>query len=313
MARIKFPNTFEKQRELLSLIRAKHIVDGTNSVLISFLIQSKINLDADFTSGNAAETHNANQKFSMLLAEKYKQSRDVKFDSVFSHMRGAIQVLKFLYKPNVRKLGDWGAEVNNKSKIKYSSVFENKVKLFREIKLKHDSFPLGANPLAAYLSYHNINMNDFADHVTDAENFQKENKTARRKAEQATQERNKLWIPVTKNMRHISTFLKQLFTGNEKKLGEWGFVIDSPKRTAKERLCKLKAGKKITISKIKIESTVTNLSNADLYIYKGINLSRGFLIVRANEGAKLTKGFSRITVFNQSTIENARFSVTTYR
>jgi len=313
MSRIKFPNTFDKQRELLSLIRVKHIADGAGSVLISFFIQHKINLDDDFAAGNAAATHDSNKNFSVLLAEKYRQGRDVKLDSVFIAMRRAMQMLKVLYKSNVRKLSDWGVEVNNKSKIKYSAIFENKVKLFRAIKAKHDSFPLGTSPLADYFTYHNINMDDFSDDVTAAENFQKETKAARRKAEESTQQRNNLWMPVAKNIRDISGFLKSLFASNEKKLGDWGFVIDAPKRTAKDRLCKLKPGKKITISKIKIESTVTNLSTTDLHIYKGVNLSRDFLIVRAKEKEKLTKGFSKITVINISAIETARFTVKTYR
>ena len=156
-------------------------------------------------------------------------------------------------------------------------------------------------------------MNDFASAADAAEMFQRKNKAARRNSELVTQQRNNLWKPVAKHICHIADYLKKLFTNNEKKAGDWGFDVNKPRRVAKTRLSKLKPRAKKVITKIKIGSSVSNFSNADLHIYKGINLSRTFLPIRANETAKLTKGFSRITVVNQSAIETARFSVKTYR
>jgi hypothetical protein len=140
MARLIFPEAFEDQRVLLGLVRAKHNADGAASVLTAFLAEQGINLNTDFTTGNAAEINNTNSKTFARTAESNVEQRDNKFNPVMKNTRCEVQFLKAFYKPNYHTLGDWGVTVDGVSKIVYPPKFEDRVTLVRAIKTKHDSY-----------------------------------------------------------------------------------------------------------------------------------------------------------------------------
>lgn len=309
MARLIFPEAFEDQRVLLGLVRAKHIADGAASVLTAYLAEQSINLNTDFATGNAAEINNTNAKAFARTAENNVEQRNLKFEPVMSHTRGEVQFLKAFYKPNYHTLGDWGVTVDGVSKIVYPPKFEDRVTLVRAIKTKHDSYAGATSPLAPYLTQQTINIGQDATATNNAETFQTTQLDARRDAEEETEQRDVKFNPVVDHLQGIGDFLMKLFSGSQKKLGEWGFTVDDSPKAPKLRTTTLKLTEQKTLSGVVIGGTLTNIGTVPINVYKGSTTSGTAIAVMPNEKLGIQKGFNTITVVNPSTLESAKFTV----
>ena len=308
MARLIFPEAFEDQRTLLGLVRAKHNADGAASVLTAYLAEQGINLNTDFTTGNAAATDDANAKADARKAENNVEQRNLRFEPVMSHTRGEVQFLKAFYKPNYHTLGDWGVTVDGVSKIVYPPKFEDRVTLVRAIKTKHDSYAGATSPLAPYLTQQTININQDATATTNAETFQTTQLDARRDSEEETEQRDVKFNPVVDHLQGIGDFLMKLFSGSQKKLGEWGFTVDDSPRAPKLRTTTIKLSDQVTLKGVVIGSTLTNVGTVKVIVYKGSTATGTATEVLPNEKMGMPKGFSAITVVNPSTLESAKIT-----
>lgn len=309
MSRLIFPEAFDDQRILLGLIRVKHIADGANSVLIPLLAQKNIDLDADFANGAIASTHDASQKFLMRNAENNTEMRNLKFDPVFSHTRDEVQFLKSFYKPNVHLLGEWGVSVDGKAKINYPPEFDKRVKIVRDIKTKHDTFPGNTSPLKPFLTQHNIDLVADDAATTAAEVFETKQLADRNAAENETQLRNNIWNPIIQHLHDIGDYLMKLFKGESKQVGLWGFTVDDSPRAPKERTSTIKISSQITATGIVIGGTFTNIGTVVLHLYKGKTTTGTPQIIPPNEKLGMAKGYSVITVVNPSAVTNGKFKV----
>ena len=203
-------------------------------------------------------------------------------------------------------LGNWGITVNG-GIIAYPVDFSAQAALFINFKAANDAV-LPPNPLTPFITQHNINMNaDKAATITAQVNH-KDFVQATKDAEQSTENRNNLWNPVETHLHEIGDFLKKLYTDNEKKLGEWGFVVDHSTTKDKEAKTKLKLGDKIPIKGIVLGSTLKNLGTTDVHIYKGSTTTGNPIIIQAGESYGIAKGFSTITVCNPSELATAELT-----
>lgn len=311
MARLIFPEAFEEQRTLLGLVRAKHNADGGASVLTPFLTEKSINLNNDFTAGNSAQTHHASAKLFARQAENFVQQRNLKFEPVFKNTRAEVQFLKTFFKPNVQALGDWGVTVDNNSRISYPPEFAGRVTIVRAIKTKHDTYPpLGqVSPLTPYLNEHNINIGQDATATTNAETLEAQQLDARRDAEEETEVRNVLWSPVIDHLQAVGDYLMKLFNGSQKKLGEWGFMVDNSPRKPKLVTITLLPATQKTTSSIVLGGTFTNIGSVLLHVYKGKVTSGTPITVNPTEKLGMIKGFSVITIINPNTLEKGKCTV----
>jgi len=309
MARLIFPEAFDQVRELQRLIRVKHVADAGASVLIPILTEKGINLDTDLNNmTDAAANDKAAKKFERE-SENHVQSRNLKFDVVMGHTRKEVQFLKAFYKPNVSTLGDWGVPVDNGNRIKYPPQFTERVKIVRAIKAKHDSYAGATSPLAPFLTEQSINLNTDADNTTIAEQKEVLHLDTDRDAEEQTQFRIGLTEVVITNLHFIADYLMKLYKGKEKKLGEWGFMIDdSPRAPKLQKVTVLPAETKTTTG-ITLGGTLTNTGTVSIKVYKGKTATGEFVTVAPNGKLGMIKGFSVITVVNTSTLDKATFTV----
>jgi len=309
MARLIFPEAFEDQRTLLGLIRAKHNADAGASVLTAFLAEQSINLNTDFTTGNAANTNDTNSKTFARTAESNVEQRDNKFNPVMKNTRGEVQFLKAFYKPNYHTLGDWGVTVDGVSKIVYPPKFEDRVTLVRAIKAKHDSYAGVTSPLATYLTQQAININQDASATNLSETYQTNQLDNRRDSEEETEQRDIKWNPVVKHLKDIGDFLMNLFNGSQKKLGVWGYTVDDSARAPKVVTVKLLPDSQKTVSAIVLGGTFTNTGTVPLTVYKGKTATGTSTVVNPTQKLGMNKGFSTITVVNLNTLEKGSFTV----
>lgn len=309
MARLIFPEAFDQVRELQRLIRAKHVADGGTSVLIPILTEKAINLDVDLNTMTDANGHNVLAKKFERESENHVQTRNLRFDVVMAHTRSEVQFLKAFYKPNVQALGDWGVPVDNGKKINYPPQFTELVKIVRAIKVKHESYAGATSPLTPFLTEQGININTDATNTTLAEADETSHLDSDRDAEEETQLRITLSNAVITNMHTIADYLMKLFKGKEKKLGEWGFMVDdSPKAPKLQKVTVLPSETKTTAG-IVIGGTLTNTGTVSIKVYKGKTATGDFTTVAPNDKLGMIKGFSAITTVNTSTLVKATFTV----
>jgi len=306
MARLMFPETFDGQRELLRLLRDKHIADGAASVLIPFLTEKAIDLDADFADGNTAQGHHNTMNSKTRGAEQGVQTRDSKFNPVFANTRGEIQFLKAFYKPNVAALGDWGATVDNGKRIKLPVKFADKVVLVRAIKTKHDSYPPDTSPLSPYLTEHTINLTTEETKTNQAETANTGQLDFRKDAEQATEARNNFWETPLAHLNACADYLFKLFNGSEKKCGQWGIIVDSSPRKPKFRISTIKLSDQITLRGVVVGSTLANAGTVSVKVYKGATAAGSFDEVFPAGLLGIKKGSGNITVVNTSALASAK-------
>jgi hypothetical protein len=165
------------------------------------------------------------------------------------------------------------------------------------------------SPLQAYFTQNNISPAADNAAVIQAMQHHLAAQKFSGKAEDARQDRDNLWKPIAGQLRGIGAFLIKLYGDNTKEAGEWGFIVDDNKRAPKLRTTKLMAGGEIYNKSVTIGGTFTNLGKTVLIIYKGRKGSALFITVQPGEVITIPKGFSVITIVNNSSITEGRFSL----
>ena len=108
----------------------------------------------------------------------------------------------------------------------------------------------------------------------------------------------------------IGDYLKKLFSNNPKNLGLWGFTVDDSPQKPALRTTKLLPGETRTITAVVIGSVLTNIEKAVIEIYKENGKMQLIATLAAGEKMGIVKGMSTLIVTNQSTLEEAEFTVT---
>ncbi|MFT4153507.1 hypothetical protein, partial [Parafilimonas sp.] len=279
------------------------------SPLTAFLAQQNIVPANDAATGAAAQTHDASRGLLKKQSENYRQLRDHYISAPWAHLTGGVQFLKTFYKGNTKELGNWGITITDGGKVNYPAAFADRTTVFIAFTAKHNSYTSGDSPLQPFLTQNNINLNADSAQVEQAATNNASFTAASQQSENETELRNQLWLPVLANVKAIGNYLMKLYSNNQKALGNWGFVVDDSAQKPKLRTTKLKLGEQITIMSIKLGTTLTNIGETDLHIYKGKTTSGTPLIVHREEQVGMQKGFSTITVVNPSILETGAFTV----
>ena len=158
-----------------------------------------------------------------------------------------------------------------------------------------------------------LDMATLASDVSKANDYNTDGIQAAKDAEEAFQKRNNLWEDVNQHVHDIGEFLMNLYKGNSKKLGEYGYVVDDSPQKPKDRTSKIKLGDKITLTGTVIGSTLKNTGTVSIHIYKGKTTTGTPIILRSGEMWGVPKGFSTITVVNPDLLTEAVFVSKCYK
>jgi len=308
MSRIIYPSAFLHQRKLFDDIRQKHNADGPASVLLQLLAENEIDMAADAASATAADAHETNFETCSRQSEMLREQRDVIFSPAWKHLKMCVKFLKALYQNNTRKLGEWSITVNNKNHIAYPRLFARRAQLLHDFIAHHNSFAPGSSPLEIFLTQNSINLAADDAACTNASLRHDEFEKASRNKEMYTELRNKVWKPVMEHVRIIGRYVKALYIHNPHRAGDYGFRIDSSRRAHKLRKSKVAIGRYRTLRGLVPGSSLTNLGNDVLHVFKGNRISAVPIVLQPRQKLELAKGYSTTTVFNPSPSENGIFS-----
>ncbi len=117
------------------------------------------------------------------------------------------------------------------SRINYPVTFEDQQTLFVAVMAKHKS--LGAkSPLLLLAKKQNLNLAALEESIAPAAAQNTASGSLRRDSEEDTQQRDALLEVPWANLLGEVQFLKHLFAGAERELGEWGVPVDAQARIA---------------------------------------------------------------------------------
>ena len=310
MARLNYPEEFDRQTKLFKKIKEKHDADGGGSVLIPFLTEQSIDLNGDNTRTNSALAKDKLFDEATLKAEDDTQDRNNDFDPVVDNMKKSFQYLKKFYAKNPAELGLWGATINGNA-IVYPPEFEELVKLFRAMKTKHDSFPGGSSPLTAFLDQNEIEIAGDDTKVNDAETKHDDAKQGEKDAEDLREDRDNFFDPVMANVLLMGQFLKGLFVKNPKELGHWGYVVDDSPRDPKFRETTIVSGIPKTLTGVKLGSQVENTGTVPLLLHKGDEVGTEPVNLLPEMRFTVVRGWGTMTVENQDPSEEGKIGYIT--
>lgn len=310
MARLIIPDDFTSQLTLLTNIVAKNTALGAASPLPAFLTQQGIVLATDVAAGTSAQTHETNRALLSKQSENYCQLRNNNFKTPWQNTTGSAQFLKQFYKGNTKQLGNWGFTITDSGKIIYPPAFADRAAIFTAFAQKSASYaPPPTNPLLPYITQQGIDLVKDATLVQQAITNNASFNAAAQQSENETELRNQLWLPVLEHIKTIGIFLMKLYSNNPKTLGLWGFVVDDSPQKPKLRTTRLKLGEQKTTNGVVLGSTLTNIGETEIHVYKGKTTTGTPVIVHAGEQFGIQKGFSIITVVNPSALQEAKFTV----
>ena len=111
------------------------------------------------------------------------------------------------------------------ARINYPEEFLRLIKLFTNMKAKHDADG-SASPLIPFLAKQEIDLaaDETAINKAKAKDLKFDKKE--REAEKLTRQRDKLFDPIFGWMKKELQFLKKFYVGNVKELGDWGATVD---------------------------------------------------------------------------------------
>lgn len=307
MARIKYPTDFLSRTGLFYNMDKKHTADGASSPLIAFLAQEGIDLAVDKAATDEAVKNDNLFGSTSRKAEDHTEDRNNLFVPSFKHLKQMMQFLKSFYRGNVKELGCWGATVDSE-RVVYPPDFLHRSKLYKLVYKKH--IAMGAtSPLLPFLASNQIDFDAEKADVDKACLVHSKMEQAKRNSEDYREARDNFFNPVFSHVRAIGAFLKALYVNNSKELGHWGYTVDDspPKPYRKKR--KVRSGKPNTIKKVVTGTLFHNTGPTTLVFYKGSTVSGEGIAVNAREKASIPKGYTTITVVNQSMDEFGKCSV----
>lgn len=308
MARLIIPDDFPSQKKLFEAIAAENQSQGTDSVLTAYLTENGINIK-NLTAANSAQTLDDSRQVLVKQSTNYTQLRNITFDPIVAHLKSEVQFLKTFYKTNPKQLGEWGITVVGDSKITYPANFLDLAQVATLFFDKHLSYASNTSPLQAFVTKNNISVQADRDAIDTAIGYHNSLVRTLAEAENATEQRNLIWLPILENIRGIGNFLMKLYPENPRALGAWGFTIDQSTTKPKDVVTKIKLSDKTTLKGVVIGGTLKNIGMVDVHVYKGSTTAGNPIIIHPNESFGIAKGFSTITVSNPSTTTEAKVSV----
>lgn len=309
MARIIIPDAFAAQRTLLGNIQAKDTADGAGSVLKQFLTENGIVLADEVQAGINAQVFEDARSLLTKQAKNYTQLRDTRIEPVKLVLKKSGQFFKKLFVGNVTKMGEWGFNITPNGRIILPADFDEWISLWNTFYDKYESFDPDPTPLDNFLNENNIDLDDINTRAGQANTNNASAKAASEAAEDDTEKRDELWLPVVANIHKMANFLFGMYPSNPRALGLWGITVDSSKRKPKVVTTTLKLSETKTINTVIIGGTLTNLGPGDIHVYTGKTTIGNPTIVHHDEKLGIAKGMSIITVANPSALESVKFKV----
>jgi len=310
MAHLHLPVSFEGSVELFESVLAKDTSDGASSVIRILLTEQNIVLADDLLAVNSSKTFHEKFLKKEKNAEKHREQRDMLFNPHFKNLRSMVQFLKSLYLKNVRKLGEWKITVNGKARIAYPADFILRKKLMIDFLDVHDAFPAGTSPLAPFINENDI---DTAQMRTDADNAETIHDTFLQESkdkEEFREQRDYLIEPVEDHLRAIGHYLMKLYTKNQRKAGDWGYVVNDKSKKLTERKYILGQEEQKVVYAGVIGSEVFNLGKTVLEIYPGDTLKGTPVSLNPSETFILKRRYGTFVVKNRSNTEKAELKAT---
>jgi len=308
MARLLIPEDFTSQKKLLAAINDEHLKQANDSVLIGYLTENKIDLIVSLSLADAAQVHDDSRLVLTRTSTNYTQLRNLQFDPAISNLKSGVQFLKSLNKKNPKQLGDWSITVVGDGKISYPTNFDDLAKTASNFFDKHLSYAGNTSPLHAFVTKNNIKIQDNRDAIDNAISHNQKSIQAMRDSENATEQRNLLWLPIMEEIRGIGNFLMKLYPDNPRALGAFGFNIDETATKPKEVVTKIKLGDKTTLKGVVIGGTLKNIGTVEVHVYKGTTTNGNPNIIHPKESFGIAKGFNTITITNPSNTTEAKIS-----
>ncbi|MBK5286277.1 MAG: hypothetical protein JJE25_12830 [Bacteroidia bacterium] len=111
------------------------------------------------------------------------------------------------------------------ARINFPGTFAGVVKLFGDIKKKHDADG-ASSVLILFLEEQAIDMDVDAQAVTDASEAHNDFEKHEKNMEELSEKRDNLFDEPFDDHRGCVQFLKKLFLKNNRKLGDWGVTVD---------------------------------------------------------------------------------------
>jgi hypothetical protein len=308
MARLIIPEDFTSQRKLLEAVYAEHTKQLSDSMIGAYIVQNNIDLDSYLTKSLSAQVLDDTQILLVKQSTNYTQLRNLFFDPVISNLKSEVQFLKSMNKSNTKHLGEWGITVIGDSKISYPTNFVDMAKVANLFFDKHLSFTTNTSLLYAFVTKNNIDVQADKDFVMGSIDNNDKSVQASKDSENATEQRNLLWLPVMDKIRGIGGFLMKLYPNNPRALGAWGFTIADTGTKAKQVITRIKLSDKTTLKGVVIGGTLKNIGSDDVHIYKGSSTAGNPIILTPGLSIGITKGFNTVTITNPSDSTEAKIT-----
>ena len=309
MARLIIPEDFTSQKKLVEAVHAEHTKQLSDSMIEAYIVQNNIELDSYLTKSLSAQVLDDTQILLVKQSTNFTQLRNLFFDPAISNLKSEVQFLKSMNKSNTKHLGEWGITVIGENKISYPTNFDDMAKVANLFFDKHLSYTTNTSLLHAFVTKNNINVQTDKDSVVGSISNNEKSIQASKDSENATEQRNLLWLPVMDKIRGIGGFLMKLYPDNPRALGAWGFTIEDSGTKAKQVITKIKLSDKTTLKGVVIGGTLKNIGTVDVHIYKGSSTAGNPIIISPGLSLGITKGFSTVTVTNPSNSTEAKVSV----
>ena len=308
MARLIFPEGISAEKNLLTSVNAKHIADGTTSAIEVYLKENGIDLVQAMLDANTAETMDNSRSLLHKQSANNVQLRDLQLSPVVSRLKGMVQYLKSINPANAKDLGNWGITVEATNKVVYPITFDGITKTAIDFYTKHKSFAVGKSPLLAYLAQNKIDIATDEAAIDTAITYNDLANTTALQAENITEQRNLLWVPIVGHLKGIGNYLMKFYGENQKGCGDYGYMVDNSVPKPKIVKSTIKLLDKITLKGLVIGGSITNNGSDDIHLYKGMNTTGNPIIIKPGEIYGVAKGYSAVTISNPSLLNAAKLS-----
>ncbi|MFI5164854.1 MAG: hypothetical protein ACHQHP_06370 [Bacteroidia bacterium] len=306
--RINFPSTFSEWFKLFKKLKPKVLALATPNTIDSYMTENGVDLTADDTAVNDADTANTAAEEKEKSAEEHTLAGKLKMKQPMKDHRKCCQNLKSIYRTNPRKLGDWGVTVDNESKIVYSTNADEHAVEIKALITKHNTYAAGTSPLQPLLDEEGIDLTqngtDIDDAITEFDSADADSATKEAKIV----ERNNKINPVIEHIRGIGQAAVKMYASNPKKAGDLGFVIDSSKQPPVLRTITLEAGQEVDYGNLDVGSFVAVQGDGEIGIRPKNKPDVPLTSVSASQKFLLARGFGKSVLKNLSSTKKVTFS-----
>jgi len=310
MARFIHPTTFLGWVKLFGTIKAKHVLDGVDSILTIFFEEQDIVIGEDQSNINDAKTADG------LFSQKEKDCKKImeEIDTTIRNLDDdhimCAQLLKKFYRRKITSLGAFGITTSG-NKIVYK---ENKELHLLEIKAlidHHNSLAAGTSPLSAtFLDENSIdlvaNLALIAPTITKIALWVTTNDAKETQCEL----RDTLSEKFVDDCIGTGDFLLATFSKNPHKAGDWGIQVDSSPQKDSIRDGEVDMLDSKVLYHLKNGSHLKNTGIKAWKIFKGKDLTGTGVVVNPSEFYKIKWGHSLSTIVNDDSSNLGKYNGT---